>query len=82
MASNTPILGQWRSYLEQVVPGDASEVQRVETKRAFFAGALAVWTVLMSDLNHGTPNDTPEDLRLMDAIQAELVAFGESGGTT
>jgi hypothetical protein len=30
---------------------------------------------LMGDLDAGTPNETPQDLRLMASIEAELIDF-------
>lgn len=36
------------SFAEQVVPKDAPPVQRQETRRAFYAGAAALYEVLSS----------------------------------
>lgn len=33
--------GLWSSYAREVLPADAPEVQRVECRRAFYAGAKA-----------------------------------------
>lgn len=69
----------WRSYAEHVLPAGVSELQRQETRRAFYAGA---WEMLsrMADLGD---DDVPEDagVRVLEATRRELVAFKESVGT-
>lgn len=40
------IQGYWESYEREVVPASASEVQRVETQRAFYAGAATALTII------------------------------------
>lgn len=37
----------WASYLSNVVPAAAAESQREETKRAFYAGAAAMFTAML-----------------------------------
>lgn len=37
----------WASYVAEVVPAAASEVQREECKRAFYAGAQGMYTAIM-----------------------------------
>jgi hypothetical protein len=41
----TTISEGWTSYLQKVLPIDVGKVQRVETKRAFYAGA---WHLLQA----------------------------------
>ncbi len=33
---------RWRTYTTQVIPNDAPEVQRIECRRAYYAGAQAI----------------------------------------
>lgn len=54
----------WESYLNQIVPKHAGEVQKRETKQAFYAGAWALFTLVL----HGDPED-------LDRAQNELVEF-------
>jgi hypothetical protein len=37
----------WADYLAKVVPADASAVQREECKRAFYAGAAAMFGAML-----------------------------------
>ena len=46
-ATITTIGEGWASYLSNVVPAGASETQREETKRAFYAGAAAMFTAML-----------------------------------
>jgi len=46
-ATITTIGEGWASYLSNVVPTAASESQREETKRAFYAGAAAMFTAML-----------------------------------
>jgi hypothetical protein len=74
-----PIAGEWRSYREGVLPAEAPDVQVLETKRAFYAGAWALLQ-LMLNLDEGTLDATDQDLRVMDVIHQELQSFGAGGG--
>ncbi len=68
------IAGKWSSYREQVVPAEAEETQVVETRRAFYAGAAAVYWTLIHKLGD-SPDPTPEDIALLDGIAAEIQEF-------
>lgn len=65
----------WLSYRREVVPPQAGEVQVEECRRAFYAGALAVWSSIMSGLSEGS-EPQPTDEALLASIQAEFVEFG------
>jgi hypothetical protein len=64
----------WRSYLNEVLPGEAGETQRRETRRAFFAGARAFFAC-----SHAIVSDDKEpteaDLAGYGALVDELDAF-------
>lgn len=49
------IQAAWEKYQQDVMPKDASTLQRVETKRAFYAGAQAVlgitWNLSAEDVS-------------------------------
>lgn len=69
----------WASYESEVLPARAHDVERMETKRAFYAGAQGLLSAILKGL---TPGTEPEeaDLRMMDEIEAEIRAFGEDVG--
>ena len=71
----------WLSYEAEVLPASAGPVQRLECRRAFFSGCAGLFGK-MTNLPGHDPEPTPSDLKLMDDIDDELRAFGESGGRT
>jgi hypothetical protein len=75
-AEMTTIKELWDSYAKDVVPKDAPTVQRWETRRAFYAGAQAVFMSILTMLDPGT-EPTEADLRKMDALDQELRIFKE-----
>jgi len=64
---------QWDSYRREVIPKDAHDVQIVESRRAFYAGAAALLRILV-DLDPGD-EPTEDDLRKMDEINEEIDSF-------
>lgn len=64
----------WRSYEARVLPGNASEVQRRETRRGFYAGAEVALNILLTGVSN-EPEITPGDEALMTGLQAELDQF-------
>lgn len=64
----------WRSFAESVLPVNAPMVQRMEMRRAFYAGARALLTGIMTNLGGGD-DATPGDLSLMNGLVAELRQF-------
>lgn len=61
----------WLAYAEQVIPAGASEVQQVECKRAYYAGAAALFVGILTALDAGS-EPTENDLARMDDLRAEL----------
>jgi hypothetical protein len=73
-----PINRKWRSYLERCVPGDAGDVQVLQTRRAFFAGAAGAMK-LMTDI--GSPDVTYDQaVETLNLIDGELADFRERIG--
>lgn len=72
------LLEEWNSYMKAVFPNGrpTDPIQLQETRRAFYAGALAIFSRILRDL---TPSAEPEpqDLTMMDDIKNELDAFYE-----
>lgn len=67
----------WVSYQLLVIPSHASQVQITESRQAFFAGALHLFSSIMTVLESGE-EATPADLRRMDKIHEELNKFSAS----
>lgn len=59
----------WASYVADVLPAMASDVQREETKRAFYAGATAMFAAVLAA---SEPDDEAEAEARMDALDREL----------
>lgn len=64
------IAQQWDSYVAFVLPTSASDTQRKETKRAFYAGAEAFRRVMLE-----APDEDAAALQYCDDLQAEFDAF-------
>ena len=64
----------WLSYSDNVIPKGAPAVQLQETRRAFYAGAQALFQTLLNILDPGT-EETERDLETMNFIDAELKRF-------
>jgi len=65
----------WDSY-QTLLPKDAPAVQIQETRRAFYAGAQALFSNVMTILEPGA-EPTDNDLIFMDALVRELAQFTE-----
>lgn len=67
----------WLDYRNKVIPPFAPEVQVIESKRAFYAGAASLLNAVMVMLDQGSTEPTDADLEKMDQIQQELVDFAQ-----
>jgi hypothetical protein len=68
-----PIETEWRAYAESVIPFDASDRQRAECRRAFYAGA----TSLVRAFGKQNPKGDPIDayLAVIEGATDELKHF-------
>jgi hypothetical protein len=67
--------GGWLGFLTMLeLPPTTSEAQKHDMRMAFFAGAQHIWGSLFTILEPGG-EATPNDLRRLDLINNELVAF-------
>lgn len=64
----------WENYMRKVLPAGASTVQRWESRRAYYAGASTLFSILVSGMGPGD-EPQPEDLELMRSIKSELDNF-------
>lgn len=71
------IAAEWKSYREDVMAGDAPPIQVQECRRAFYAGAQAFLSLLMSKLEPDA-EPTEADLQMMDEIHEELQQFARA----
>lgn len=68
---------QWDSFARAVLPSNCGSDQRLEMRRAFYAGAQAIlFKVIMSLAPDSEP--TADDLAMMDNLQQELSDFAEN----
>lgn len=74
-----PVAESWTTFLLMVVPTNASDIQRGEMRRAYYAGAEAVLQIMMKQLDHTTDPDeiTDNDMRLMEDVHEDIVQFAE-----
>lgn len=65
---------EWNLYRLHVIPAHAPEVQIVESRNAFFAGAGAFLRAIAAKLD---PSDevTAKDEQVMESVRRELLAF-------
>lgn len=68
------IEAEWVDYAIRVIPVDAPPVQVTETRRAFYAGAMAFLSIVMNQAEAGA-EPTDNDLAMMDDLQAEFEEF-------
>lgn len=74
------IADAWASYAEAVMPADAGHVQRQECRRAFYAGAQSVLSLLfmIGDIDADADAEpTPAEIEVVGLMQAELGRFAE-----
>jgi hypothetical protein len=62
------------NYRNAIIPKDAGSIQLQESRRAFYAGAWALYSLMMNHLESGT-EETPNDLALMAKLDAEMREF-------
>lgn len=65
---------EWESFAEAVGISDAPEIQKVEMKRAFMAGARSYSGLIMRRAS-GDEEVTAEDIAMMEALEVEMAAF-------
>jgi hypothetical protein len=75
MPEPNPIQREWARFAEIVYPAAVAPVQLIECRRAFFAGAIALFGLLMEQLDPKQDKPTPADLALMDTISAEFKRY-------
>lgn len=69
------VLELWNSYRREVIPAEAPDVQVIECRRAFYAGAKGLLRAIEACLDPTSPDETPGDMAQMQAISDELDRF-------
>ena len=64
----------WSTYAERVLPTRAGETQKIETKRAFYGGAQALFGLCTGPLTDLSDEDAET---MLTSIDEELRAFVE-----
>jgi hypothetical protein len=65
----------WAEFERLALPDEASNLQRKEMRRAWYAGVGWFLTSLASSLSDGT-EETDDDMAYMESIEQELQTFG------
>ena len=73
MDAGRTIASGWESYNSKVLPQDAGEVQRSETRRAFYAGAW--WCLLQVFLRIGEGDVSEDAVAWLTRMAAEIEVF-------
>lgn len=68
---------EWQNYRKLAVPPNAGVAQVSETKRAFFAGASSVITILAGSWDPSKTEPTDEDTKSLENVWKELDEFFE-----
>ena len=68
----------WREFQSKIIPADAPAVQLWECRRAFYAGANALFAILVGGVG-SDPDEPPtvSELRMMDEIKEEFEYFAK-----
>lgn len=68
---------EWQDYLRRVIPKEADVTQIEETRRAFFAGAIALKHIITREASDD-PEFTAQDDQLARDLDAEIEDYGAS----
>ena len=65
----------WADYRAKVVPQNAHPIQLAETRQAFYAGAIALFSEIVNGLSP-EEESTEADLAMLDDIKREFDEWG------
>ena len=71
---NLTVLDEWLSYQSAVLPQNCPAIQRVETRRAFYAGAQAM-LALIARIDEDVPDE--QGVEYLERFRRELQGFAE-----
>jgi hypothetical protein len=62
----------WQSFNDKVVHANASDIQRIEMRRAFHAGFICCWELLT---DHVASLDKDEAIEFMNSRESEIMSY-------
>lgn len=65
----------WLGFEKMVLPATVGEVQRVEMRKAFFAGASVLFAMMTNGVSDG-PEVEASDMAFMEELDTEIREFG------
>jgi hypothetical protein len=68
---------QWQMFEKMVLPENCDAIQRQEMRRAFYAGASALFSGVLAALSGGD-EATPADMQIVEDLHNELRQFGQA----
>jgi hypothetical protein len=74
MSRSKSLADAWQKYDREVLPEVAGEVQRSESRKAFYAGAVTLFGLMTSGFDDGEEMTAADEARMM-AIRDEIEAF-------
>jgi hypothetical protein len=68
---------QWADFERRVLPASVGKIQRQEMRRAWYAGAATLFSLMAGGLD-ADHEPTDLDVAYLDSLNGELAAFAES----
>lgn len=70
------IMEAWNEFSRDVMPPNAGEIQIVETRRSFFAGAVAMFGIVTNSPDIIGQSDE-DGAKVLEEINAEILLYAE-----
>lgn len=70
------IMESWNEFSRKVIHPNSPQIQRIEMRRAFYAGAAFVLEGITKDMSPGDQVQD-SDIQILEDISSELVDFAE-----
>jgi hypothetical protein len=70
---------EWETFNQNIIPKMAGPTQRAEMKRAFYAGAIVIFSLMSGGLD---PDEEPTqlDIKYVDSLFEEIVEYTRKEG--
>lgn len=75
LARRRLLVDEWDSYRRNVMPAAVSSTQLLETRRAFYAGARALLTLLTAGVEASDGPPSADELTYAETLEHELTFF-------
>lgn len=76
--SRQRILESWNEFARVVLPSNVGQTQMIETRRAFFAGAIALFDIVTRTPEVVGADHTMDDgMKVFDEIAAEIKLYAD-----